>query len=496
MIVQKSHKALMDTKIKILHLEDLPTDAELVEYELKKGSLEFDKRVVDNREDFIKMLGDFNPDIILSDHSLPSFDSVQALAILKEMKLEIPFILITATVSEEFAVDIMKQGASDYILKDRLQRLPLAVINSIEKRRLEEEQQAAHERLLFHIENAPLGFIEWDENGFAKSWSKRSEEIFGWTDKIPGETPENWIGQVYEEDLPSVSKLIDQLISGEVKRNKMQYRNITKDGRVIWCEWFNSVLKNKAGNVTTIMSLVQDITEQKLLERQKDDFLSMASHELKTPVTTIKAYGQIAEEMLEEKKDGETLTVIKRMGTQVDRLTDLIGNLLDFDRIQKGNLIYEEAFFSFDQMIQEIVEDMQKTSYTHQIKNTGTTDARVFGDREKLGHVLGNLISNAIKYSPYADNIVIRSELQYKGIELSVQDFGIGIGTENQQNIFQKFYRITGDSQSTFPGLGIGLFICSEIMSRHGGSLRVESTIGKGSVFHAWLPFDHRDETV
>src|SRR5664279_4103036 len=295
MIVQKSHQALMDTKIKILHLEDIPTDAELVEYELKKGSLQFDKRVVDNKADFIKMLGDFNPDIILSDHSLPSFDSVQALAILKEMKLEVPFILITATVSEEFAVDIMKQGASDYILKDRLQRLPSAVINSIEKRRLEEEQQAAHERLLFHIENAPLGFIEWDENGFAKSWSKRSEEIFGWRDKTSVETPESWIGQVYEEDLPSVSKIIDQLISGEVKRNKMQYRNITKDGRVIWCEWFNSVLKNKAGTVTTIMSLVQDITEQKLLERQKDDFLSMASHELKTPVTTIKAYGQIAE---------------------------------------------------------------------------------------------------------------------------------------------------------------------------------------------------------
>ena len=100
----------MNAKIKILHLEDLPEDAELVEYELHKGNIKFEKRVVDNKEDYEKMLSDFNPDIILSDHSLPSFDSFQALAILKEKRLDIPFILVTATMSEEFAVDIMKQG--------------------------------------------------------------------------------------------------------------------------------------------------------------------------------------------------------------------------------------------------------------------------------------------------------------------------------------------------------------------------------------------------
>ena len=138
---------------------------------------------------------------------------------------------------------------------------------------------------------------------------------------------------------------------------------------------------------------------------------------------------------------------------------------------------------------------MQKISYTHEIKNTAE-QREVFGDRDKLGQVLNNLISNAIKYSPNANNIVVSSRVQNNGVELSVQDFGIGISPENQQNIFQKFFRITGDSESTFPGLGIGLFICSEIMSSHGGTLRVESGLGNGSVFHAWLPFDHRNETV
>ena len=323
-------------------------------------------------------------------------------------------------------------------------------------------------------------------------WSRRAEEILGWNAKEFIESQVNGFSQVYEEDLPWVSKILEQLISGNVERNKIQYRNITKGGSVIWCEWFNSVLKDKDGKVKTIMSLVQDITEQKELEKQKDNFLSMTSHELKTPVTTIKAYGQLAETMLEEKGDADTLNIVKRMGAQVNRLTVLIGNLLDFTKIQKGRLIYEEDFFDFNELVKEVIDDMQKTSHTHEIKNNSGPPANIFGDKNKLSQVLNNLISNAIKYSPNADNIVISTELQENGIELSVQDFGIGISSENLQNVFQQFYRVTGENQSTFPGMGIGLFICSEIMTRLRGKIWVESIPGKGSTFYTWLPFDHR----
>ena len=334
----------MNQKLKILHLEDVSTDAELVARELKRGKIDSEILVVDNRSDFINALEKFSPDIILSDHSLPSFNSSEALRIVKETGIEVPFVLITATVSEEFAVDVMKRGAYDYILKDRLQRLPSAVINSIEKHRLEKKQQAAHEKLVFHIENTPLGFIEWDNQGFAKSWSRRTVEIFGWSRNEFNKSHQNGVSLVYEEDLPWVSKKLEQLFGGEVDRNQVQHRNITKGGRVIWCEWFNCVLKDKDGKVKTIMSLVQDITAQKLQERQKDDFLSMASHELKTPVTTIKAYGQIAESMLEKKGDVEVLGMVKKMSSQVNKLTNLIEDLLDITKIQKGKLMYNEVF--------------------------------------------------------------------------------------------------------------------------------------------------------
>lgn len=130
-----------DSKLRILHLEDLASDAELVERELRKGEIKFEKILVDNKEEFQEALQEFLPDIILSDHSLPSFNSIEALKLLKEAGLKIPFILITATISEEFAVEVMKQGAYDYILKDRLQRLPSAVLNAIERNLAEKDKQ-------------------------------------------------------------------------------------------------------------------------------------------------------------------------------------------------------------------------------------------------------------------------------------------------------------------------------------------------------------------
>ncbi len=470
-------------KIKILHLEDFPEDAELVEDELLKENLNFDKVVVDNKEDYEKVLTQFNPDVILSDHSLPSFDSFRALAFLAEKSLNIPFILVTATMSEEFAVAIMKQGAADYILKDRLQRLPSAIINSIKKNRLEKEQHAANERLLFHIENAPVGFIEWDEHGRIKSWSRRAEEIFGWTAK---EAIEDMGRIVWASDF------IGQLVSGEVERNKVQQKNATKDGRVIWCQWFNSVLKDNDGKVKTIMSLVQDISEQKQLEWQKDNFLAIVSHELNTPLTTIKAYGQLGEMILMEKGDTETLDIVRRMSSQVEKLTILVQNLLEFTKTQQGKLTYTETFFDFNELVIEVIDDMQKINHSHKIKNKPGETKTIFGDKNKLSQVITNLISNAIKYSPKERSIVLSTKLENSGIQLSVHDFGIGISEQNQKNIFDQFYRVSRDDQSTFPGLGVGLYICSEIVARHGGKIWVDSVIGKGSGFHAWIPFDHR----
>ncbi len=256
----------MEKKIKILHLEDAPADAELVAGELIRAKINPEIVVVHDKAKFISALKNFSYDVILSDHSLASFDSDEALRLVKKAGITVPFILVTAAMTDEFAVKIMKEGAYDYILKDRLSRLPSAIINSIEKHSWEEQQRAAHERLAFHLENTPLGFIEWDNQLHIKALSKQAEEIFGWSLAEFSENERNGYSQVYEEDMPIAIKAAQELITGAVQRNSIQHRNITKSGKIIWCEWFNSVLKDKDGKVVTIMSLVQDITAHKIAE--------------------------------------------------------------------------------------------------------------------------------------------------------------------------------------------------------------------------------------
>jgi PAS domain S-box-containing protein len=133
------------------------------------------------------------------------------------------------------------------------------------KRQLE----IAHHRLLFHLENSPLGYIEWDNELHVKSWSKRSEEIFGWNEQEFIRMRKDGYSQVYKDDLEWVSETARQLISGDLERNTLQHSNYTKDGNVIWCEWFNSILRDQNGKVITIMSLVQDITKRKEAEQHR-----------------------------------------------------------------------------------------------------------------------------------------------------------------------------------------------------------------------------------
>ena len=183
--------------------------------------------------------------------------------IVKHSGNNIPFILVTATVSEEFAVGIMEAGAYEYILKDRLWRLPKAVLNAVDKKKADSKYESTYEKLFFHLENTPLGFIEWDDQLRIKFLSKRAEEILGWNLQEFIEHEKTGYSQVYEEDQPWVFKITEQLLKGKVDRNNIQHRNYTKNGKVIWCNWFNSVLKDKGGKVITIMSLIQDITEGK-----------------------------------------------------------------------------------------------------------------------------------------------------------------------------------------------------------------------------------------
>lgn len=380
----------MTIPLKILMLEDTAGDAEIVQQLLKKEELSFEFSLVMNKDAFLIALDEFQPDIILADNSLPQFNATDVLKIIQKRSEHIPCILVTGTASEEFAAGIIKSGAEDYILKDRLGRLPAAIHSAIkhqraekqrkdaleklrrseenhraliervsdafvaldanwrfqyvnkkagqilkrnpdellnkhlwtefgdslgkqfyksyheateqpgdthfeeysdvfdrwfenhiysspsgisiylrditERKKAEQELKTVYDRLFFLVENSPLGFIEWDNQTHVKSWSKRAEQIFGYTEEEIISLQKSGLSQVYEEDLDVMAKVAEQLANGELERFSVQHRNYTKSRAVIWCEWFNSVLRDSNGKVTTILSLVQDITERKKVE--------------------------------------------------------------------------------------------------------------------------------------------------------------------------------------------------------------------------------------
>jgi signal transduction histidine kinase len=239
-----------------------------------------------------------------------------------------------------------------------------------------------------------------------------------------------------------------------------------------------------------------DITEQKRLEQQKDEFLGIASHELKTPVTSLKAYTQLLERRFRNAGDGRSAELVQKMDAQLDKLTGLIGDLLDVTKIESGKLIFHVSRFDFDELVREVAEEMQRTTSKHTIMLDLAASVVFYGDRDRIGQVLINLITNAIKYSPQTEKIVVRTICEQGSIIISVQDFGIGIPAEMQQRVFERFFRVEGDTRMTFPGLGLGLYISAEIVKRHHGSIWVESEEGKGTTISFSLRPDQAQREI
>lgn len=220
----------------------------------------------------------------------------------------------------------------------------------------------------------------------------------------------------------------------------------------------------------------------------RDEFISVASHELKTPVTSLKMYTQIISKQLEQRGEEHLLTPLIKMNAQIDKLTLLINDLLNISKIQLGKLEFNEESFDLQEVVEDTVQSLQSTTPTHKIKIEGTLKNPVWGDKDRISQVVTNLLTNAIKYSPKADKVKIKLFETRKNSEVRFIDYGIGIDKEQQRKIFNRFYRVTGAEERTFPGLGIGLYISSEIIKRHGGKMSVKSVKGKGSEFCFSIP--------
>jgi len=240
--------------------------------------------------------------------------------------------------------------------------------------------------------------------------------------------------------------------------------------------------RKRAEQIVQQQQLQQQATEE--LMRKKDEFMSIASHELKTPITSVKASLQIVERLVKKHKELEPVSpLVEKAGNQVNKLTGIINDLLDVTRIQAGKLQLNITEFSLPGLISESVEQCQILDKRHKVTVKGDPQITVSADRNRVEQVLSNLINNAIKYSPESEELMITYDRQGdNSAKVSVTDYGIGISEEQVDNIFDRFFRVEHTSQN-YSGLGLGLYISSEIIKQHKGKIGVESAIGKGSTF-------------
>jgi two-component system, sensor histidine kinase and response regulator len=234
-------------------------------------------------------------------------------------------------------------------------------------------------------------------------------------------------------------------------------------------------------------TLREEIEIRKAAENKKDEFISIASHELKTPLTSIKGYVQLLERSLKKYDDSIVCNYLKRTNLQLHKLQSLVNDLLDISKIDNGQIEFNKQPFEFTAMVRNAVDTIQQT---HECKITlqKEVDATVFGDEMRLEQVIINFLTNAVKYSPDCNRVEVSIKADTdESVLLTVKDFGIGIPKELQGQIFNKYYRVE-EASNKFQGLGIGLYISAEIIKRHNGYYGLRSEPGKGSEFFFSIP--------
>ncbi|HUH17595.1 hybrid sensor histidine kinase/response regulator [Albibacterium sp.] len=239
-------------------------------------------------------------------------------------------------------------------------------------------------------------------------------------------------------------------------------------------------------------SLKKEIEQRKLLEKKKDEFISIASHELKTPLTSMRGYIQLLERLIKKENNEDLKTYISKASFQINKLGDLVSDLLDISNMDSGKMKFNLRPFPFQDMLNNAIENIQHIFPEHTIIQKGSADLIYLGDEMRLEQVVINYLTNAIKYSPDKREIQVESIITEDALEIHVTDLGIGISQELQEQLFEKFFRVE-ESSNRFQGLGIGLYICREIIHRHNGVCGVNSQLGNGSTFYFKLPINSKN---
>jgi PAS domain S-box-containing protein len=491
-------------------LEDNPRDADLALASLAEGGIDCALTRVQTRAEFQAALEAGGIDLILADYSLSPFGALAALKMARELYPEIPFVIVSRALGEERAIEALKSGATDYVLKQHLERLAPAVRRALReaedrawRRRAVRELRESEERfrlLVAGVKDYAIVFL--DQAGQVISWNEGAERILGYT-------TEEIVGQPFARFFsPDDSKyggpqraLQRAAAQGESQEDTWLIR---KDGSRFFASGVTVALRDEADRPRGFAIILRDLTDRKRLEetlrqraealvaadRRKDEFLAMLAHELRNPLAPIRNAVQVLRlRAAQDPAVRQASTIIER---QVRNLVRLVDDLLDMSRVSRGKMELRKERVDLAAVVNWAVETARPliTKRRHQL--TVTVPPQPLGldaDPVRLGQILSNLLNNAAKYTDPGGHIWVTARREGDKAVVSVRDTGIGIAPEMRARIFDLFMQAEPSPDRTQGGLGIGLSLVRRLVEVLGGTITVESEgPGCGSEFTVRFP--------
>jgi two-component system sensor histidine kinase VicK len=383
------------------------------------------------------------------------------------------------SMNEEMASLVEEERASNEELQASNEQLTDLNDQLVVARKKIEEGEVAL-RLAISAANFGTWFIHSVTREFVTD--ARLKELFGYH---PDEdlSIEQALAQITEEYRETVTKKLHDAIyhNGDYD---VTYPVIgLHDNRLRWLRAIGNLKTDPSGSFSAFTGVVMDVTEQKTDEIRKNDFIGMVSHELKTPLTSMKGYIQILLQKMKSREGDFALTVLKKTDVQVSKMVNMINGFLNISRLESGKIQINLQEFDMALLLQEAQEETITTVDSHIFIFKPSEPVMVNADRDKIGQVIHNFISNAVKYSPLKTTIVISCHIAGESVVVSVSDQGIGIKPNDLDQIFKRYYRVEEPELSSISGFGIGLYLCAEIIEHHHGKIWAESEYGKGSTF-------------
>jgi len=497
-----------DKEIRVLMLEDVAIDAELTERFMKDAGIKFTARRVDTEDDFKKALDLFNPDVILLDHELPKYSGEQALEVAKLEKPRVPCIFVSGSIGEDMVIELLRKGATDYVLKQKMDRLvPVvrrAIKETIERHKLEQSQELlrqSEENFRQIAENVGEIFFLLDPLEPKMLYmSPAYERIFGESPETLYINPSAWLSLIVDEDRPKIQEALKRVLqeSAEVGVDE-SYRVKRKDGEIRFtrARFFN--VKNNLGEPYRVAGFIEDVTEKVLddakieeLNKLRKEFVHVVSHQLRTPLSVIQWSLETITTIAKGDKSKIDLELLSGTLEASEKISDRVNDMLTALNVAEGDVILDKKMNSLDDILEASFKKFGNLIKKKKIVLEHTAPSvklpSIICDAVKSAYVFRKLIENAVTYTKDGGHIVVSLKESGNLIRFEIMDNGIGIPKDDQSRIFSSFFRASNAQLQSPDGSGVSLSIVKRYLESEGGKVGFTSDEGKGSTFWFEIP--------